>query len=206
MRSAALIVWLLVGCTGGPDGPRADGKHQSALGFAASIPESWLILDGVQIRENPELFAGVFESPGFEGADPQLLEQMRANIEAGSVEFYYPDRANVSDFSENVNVQKGVGRLPGDDSELQEVCPVVETELSRGFGRPIVLEACELRPVGSGSAFFIQAEGAVPGTMMMQYQLQKSTAVTLVVTATVLLDSSSALDVQLDELVQSIEF
>ncbi|MEM7412191.1 MAG: hypothetical protein AAF430_18325 [Myxococcota bacterium] len=201
-----VIGLLFFACVDSSEGPRVDGKHSSAMGFAIAVPESWLILDGKQVSENPDLFAGAFAGDDLQAVDQNVLSAVRAQIEAGAVEFYYPDYDDGFGFRDNVSVQKSASRVPQNESQLAEICLHLSTELGKMFGRPVEVSACELRPLADAQALYIQADGAVPSTKMMQYHIQKSRSVTLIVTGTSSMASLDRLDRELGELVQSIEF
>ena len=94
--------------------------------------------------------------------------------------------------------------LPVTREQLVGVCRILPGEFSRIFGRPISLEACELRDRARGPALYLQFEGEVPGTTTMQYQLPRGRNETLVITATTARTSLPRMQSELEGMVESI--
>jgi hypothetical protein len=138
--------------------------------------------------------------------DPAVLAKVRASIEAGSVEYYFPQSEVARAFRDNVNVQMSAGRLPAGAEQVAEACAGLGGALGKAFGRPVEIETCEAREVAGENALFVESGGAIPDTVLLQYQVQKSPGVILNFTASANADTAGALGTQLDALVGSVEF
>jgi hypothetical protein len=75
-------------------------------------------------------------------------------------------------------------RLPNTHEQLTGLCQLLPDEFSRVFGRPVLMDGCEMRDLVGRAALYLQFDGAIPGTTTLQYQLQQSHDTTLVITAT----------------------
>ena len=184
---------------------KQSGHYKSALGFEAVVPDGWLLVDSKTLKENPNLL-GTLPEEKMKGIDSHLLNVMKGKIKSGEVDMFFNKFNTHLDFSDNVNAQKYIGVLPANDDELSVVCSQLESVLAQIFGRKVTMEACELNNIGKNNAFYVKAEGALPGSVMMQYQFQADNAVLLIVTATAHNESVERVHKQLREFVHSISF
>jgi hypothetical protein len=105
-------------------------------------------------------------------------------VEAGQLEIFYRTEGGDIAFVDNVNVMMQKAQLPANARQLQEVCQILPEEFSRLFGRPIGMENCEMRAIAGGSALYLAFDGALLGTKTLQYQIQRSDGMMLILTAT----------------------
>jgi len=152
----------------------------SPFGYSLDIPESWIPLTGNEIKDNPDLF----DFDKVSGMSSELLAQVKPMILSGKAEFYFlPD--TTLNFADNVNVTKLIGHVPTKDAEIEPLCKSLPQQLSTMFKHSISLYKCEIRKVNNLPGLYLEFDGATPGTRSLQYQVQKSKNVYLVITATV---------------------
>ena len=125
-------------------------------------------------------------------------------IRAGELEIFYRRESDSDVFVDNVNFLLQPADLPSTREQLDGVCRLLPGEFSRIFGRPIAMEACEMRDRARRPALYLQFEGAVPGTTTMQYQLPRDRDETLVITATTARASLPRMQDELEGMVESI--
>lgn len=184
--------------------PLAAAEYRSSLGFHAQVPETWLIVSRDTIRANPELFQDV----SLPGADPLMVEAIRARIERGEIDFLFRVRTggDGADFADNINALAQPGTLPGSAEELRAICPQFAAALTGAFGRDIELHACELREPSGRDALYVEFDGSVPGTRSAQYQIAGARGGLLVLTATADGRRTGEVFADLDALVGSLAF
>lgn len=179
-------------------------EYNSSFGFSVDVPEHWLVLTPNEIKTNPDLFD--FETNDFGKIDKNILKQMKTKILSGSVEVYFNLDTSGVEFSDNVNVMKMVGRLPSKGSAVQIQCSNLGAQLSNYFGRHINLYQCGLTSVENLLALYSEFDGAVEGTRSMQYQVQRSPSVLLIITATCKLKSLDTIRNEFEGIIRTINF
>lgn len=157
-------------------------EYQSSFGFTLNIPEHWLVLTRQELRDNPDLFD--FDKKQFGNVDKNVLKDVISRIESGRVEIYFNQETSDNSFSDNINVVKTIGRIPENDGERSEVCSLLSGQLSSAFGRKIKVHQCRLKKVNQLDSLFLEFDGVVEGTRSIQYQIQKSSSISIVITAT----------------------
>jgi hypothetical protein len=75
-------------------------------------------------------------------------------------------------------------QLPQSDIECRKRCNELPNALSNAYGKPIKVYVCEPRKVAGLTAFYTEFDGVVDATRSMQYEIQKSSSVEIVLTAT----------------------
>ena len=155
----------------------------SEFGFETKVPSGWLILSRAELRENPDLFAGLSKTPGLERADPKVLSSVRTQIQSGNIEMLFRTEGSEPGFTDNINIVKQIGKVPQEE-EIQDYCIQVETQLAAAFGRPITLYECMLASDVPLHSVYIEYDGVIEGTRSMAYQVRKSDNINLVITAT----------------------
>jgi len=183
----------------------ADAKeYDSSFGFRVDVPEHWLVLTPNEIKTNPDLFD--FENNDFGKIDKNILKQMKNKILNGSVEVYFNQNTSGVEFTDNVNVMKMVGRLPTKGVAVQNQCSNLGTQLSNYFGRHINLYQCGLTVVNNLTALYSEFDGAVEGTRSLQYQIQRSPSVLLIITATCNLTTLDIIRNEFAGIIRTINF
>lgn len=184
----------------------AAGEFRSGFGFGISVPDVWLVLTRGEVERNAGLF--LEEDAGGDGALGRIPVSMRRTvfdrIRAGELEIFYRRESESDLFVDNVNFLLQPADLPSTREQLDGVCRLLPGEFSRIFGRPIAMEACEMRDRARRPALYLQFEGAVPGTTTMQYQLLHDDEATLVITATTARASLPRMQDELEGMVESI--
>jgi len=175
------------------------GDYRSSFGFAISVPDVWLVLTRDEVMRRSELFAGDLAA-----LPDSMLRTVFERVRAGELEIFYRREGGFDDFVDNVNIMHQSSPLPGDVNELHHLCRLLPVEFSRLFGRPISMDACEIRERSSRPALYLQFDGAVPGTTTLQYQLARATGSTLVITATASRPNLPRLLGEFEEMVSSI--
>ena len=183
----------------------ADAKeYNSSFGFNVDVPEHWLVLTPDEIKTNPDLFD--FENRDFGKIDKDILKQMKTKILNGSVEIYFNQDTSEIEFADNVNIMKSVGRLPSKGIAVQNQCSNLGAQLSNYFGRQINLYQCKLTVVDNLPALYSEFDGAVEGTRSLQYQVQRSPSVLLIITATCKLKTLDIIRNEFVDIIRSINF
>ncbi len=186
--------------------PAGAREYRSGFGFGISVPDVWLVLTRGEIERGSQHFLAVDGSPddALERIPVAMRRTVFERVLAGELEIFYR-RENASDaFVDNVNFLLQRTALPASQEQVAGVCRMLPGEFSRIFGRPIAMEACELRERARHPVFYLQFEGAVPGTTTMQYQLPRGRAETLVITATTARASLPRMLSELEGMVESI--
>lgn len=157
-------------------------EYQSSFGFTVDIPEHWLVLTSKELKENPDLFD--FSEKKFANIDKNLLKNIDSKVKSGQVEYYFNQKTSDSSFADNINVIKQVGRIPENNTQLREVCNSVPKQLSSYFGREIKVYQCNLVDISNLKSLFLEYDGVIEGTRNIQYLIQKSPGVQILITAT----------------------
>lgn len=164
-------------------------QTSSDLGYIIEVPESWIPLTGPEIKANPDLFN--FEQVN--GIPPALLEQIIPVVKSGNMDLYFlPD--NTENFADNVNVMKQVGTVPDTPDELAKTCADAKSELTQIFQRDITLFECKQTERLGRNTLYAKFDGALIGTISMQYQIALSENVFLMFTATAKVDTYKAME------------
>ena len=182
--SALLIAGLLTGCAQAPaSAPAAQSaRYHSAFGFSVDMPSDWTVMGQQELKDNPDLFST--DNPRFKEMDPVLLQQVVEKIRAGSMEIYYHTGFGNAGFADNVNAIKNIGKIPATAAELKDTCDQLPGLFSRYFGRTIAMYQCSLTKVDGKSALWLEFDGALRDTRSIQYQVQVSENVTIIITGT----------------------
>ena len=184
-------------------GPVHAKEYQSSFGFTVNIPEHWLVLTRQELRDNPDVFD--FDKKQFGNIDKNLLKDVISRIESGSVEIYYNQETSDNVFSDNINVVKTIGRIPENEGELREVCSLLPGQLSSAFGKEVKVHRCGLKKVNKLDSLFLEFDGVVEGTRNIQYQIQKSSSISIVITATCKNTTLETMRNQFEDIVYSIK-
>ncbi len=182
------------------------GEFRSGFGFGISVPDVWLVLTRGEVERNSSLFVDV-DGGGVDALERIPLAMRRTvfdRIRAGELEIFYRRESEAEGFVDNVNFLLQPTEPPLSRDQLVGVCRVLPVEFSRIFGRPIAMDACELRERVRRPVLYLQFEGAVPGTTTMQYQLPRAGAGTIVITATTASVSLPRMLSELEGMVESI--
>ena len=164
--------------------PARAGDYLSGFGFGISVPDEYLVLTQDEVQKN----AGVFLEDDGDDRMREVSSTMRRGVydrvEAGQLEIFYRTEGVDIAFVDNVNVMMQKAQLPANARQLQEICQILPEEFSRLFGRPIGMENCEMRAIAGRSALYLAFDGALLGTKTLQYQIQRSDGMMLILTAT----------------------
>lgn len=178
MRRYAFVVLLILIAIA----PAYGKEYKSSFGFTVEIPEHWLVLTREELKENPDLFD--FDKKRFGNIDKNLLKSIDSKIKSGQIEVYFNQKTSDSSFADNINVIREIGKIPENDAQLREVCNVISKQLSSYFGREITVYQCKLVSINNLKSLFFEFDGAVEGTRSIQYHIQKSPSIKIIITAT----------------------
>lgn len=179
-------------------------QHTSAFGFHVDIPASWLVFSQAELKANPDLFD--LNSPELKKINPQLLEQISDKIKNGSIEIYFNPSAGGPTFADNINTLKQIGQLPMSAADTKTLCAQLPDELSQAFGKLIKLYQCKHTMVGGRGAMLVEFDGVIDSTRSIQYQVQKSENILLIITGTFKLETLEQERPVFSGIVQSIKF
>jgi len=180
------------------------GEYASGFGFAISVPDVYLVLTRDEIQKNAELFLGSEDGGGYEEIPSAMRREVYQRVVSGQIEIFYRTEGVALNFVDNVNVMSQRAELPRSAEQLAEVCRILPGEFSRMFGRPIGLDGCELRRVGGRPALYLAFDGAVEGTKTMQYQVQRQTGETVILTATSTRTNLTRMQSEFEQMVASM--
>lgn len=183
IAALGLVAPLLCAATSG----EAVG-HRSGFGFEISVPDTWLVLTRGAVSERSDLILGESDPQNPNVLDVIPEDARRAvleRIERGDLEIFYRRGAVANEFIDNINVMRQSTTFPATPEQVQAICRVLPVEFSRIFGRPIAMDHCEARDMVGRRALYFQFDGAVEGTKSLQYQIERASGDTLVLTATV---------------------
>jgi len=171
----------------------------SDFGYTIEIPETWAPLTGPEAKANPDLF-------NFDNVDslpPAILDQVIPLITSGQMDFYFlPDNSN--EFADNINVIKQLAQVPSSPEQVKQVCEMYPIELKNLFNRDIAIKTCEKRTVSGRDALYIESEGAIVGTTSMMYQIEVSTNILLMFTATVKNTSINGVEADIHKAINTV--
>ena len=190
-----LVIFILVT-------PVYGKEYQSSFGFTIDIPGHWLVLTRQELKENPDLFD--FDKKDFANVDKNLLKNISSEIKSGRVEVYFNQKTSDSSFADNINVAKQIGKIPENNTELREVCDLLPEQLSSYFGRGIKLYQCKLNSISGLESVFLEFDGVIERTRTIQYQLQKSPSVQIIITATCKNSVLNTIRKEFDKMILSI--
>jgi len=201
MRRIVLAVLVLVGSV-----LAASAKeYQSSFGFALDVPDNWLVLTKQAIQDNPALANP--QASGAGSIDSNVLKDLVAKVQGGSIEFLYNRTTSDAIFSDNINMRVGgQGKIPSGPEAVKAQCTAYAQALAKAAGRPLAVATCEDRSVGAAKAFYVEYEGRVAGTVTMQYQLARPDGKLLFVTATCKQASLDKFRPDFEAIVKSIKF
>lgn len=161
--------------------------YRSGFGFGISVPDVWLVLTQGEVAGRPDLFRGEVdkdETAVLQAIPLEMRQSVFKRIVNGDLEIFYRREGLTGSFVDNINIMRQLSPLPDDGAQLDAVCQILPGEFSRVFGRPITMDACEIRDMMGSRALYLQFDGAIQGTKTMQYQLEQKSDLTLVLTAT----------------------
>ena len=158
--------------------------YRSSFGFTFDIPDHWIAVTKQEIDENATRFEESSRGSDFASVAPQRMQQTVDHITSGSVEIYLNEETADETFTDNVNITLKSNRISDDPRYLKRLCPVMPSELSRAYGKLVGLYQWDARGLNGRTALYLEFDGAVQGTLSMQYQIEKSPTETVVITAT----------------------
>ncbi len=178
--------------------------YKSGFGFEISVPDVWLVLTRNAVAENADALLSPDGPSALASIPRELRRTVFERIAAGELEVFYRQDGVEDHFIDNVNVMMQRAALPANAEQLESICSLLPGEFSRVFGRPIGMEACEIRDVVNHRALYLQFDGAIPGTTTLQYQLERGWNTTLVLTATAPTSNVPRMMGEFEDMVSSI--
>ena len=180
-------------------------EYQSSFGFAASIPDDWLVLTKKALADNPAL--GDVNGANVGGSlSAERFKELMGRVEKGSLEVLFSRATSDAAFADNINVIVRNGQIPVSQEKLAQACEAFSAKLAKSAGRPLAVAHCESRDVGAFKAVYLEYEGVVAGTVTMQYQIQRPNNQLLQVTATCKRTSLDKIGAEFGDFVKSINF
>ena len=164
--------------------PARAGDYLSGFGFGISVPDEYLVLTQDEVQKNADVFLEDDGDDRMREVSSTMRRGVYDRVQAGQLEIFYRTEGGDIAFVDNVNVMMQKAQLPANARQLQEVCQILPEEFSRLFGRPIGMENCEMRAIAGGFALYLAFDGALLGTKTLQYQIQRSDGMMLILTAT----------------------
>ena len=178
--------------------------YKSPFGFSIDMPAHWLIMSKQELKDNPDLFN--FESKVFKNYNKDMMSKIKDTITSGQTEIYFNKKtANVS-FTDNINVIKTIERLPNTISDLNKYCVMFPKEIAKYYGITSKIYKCEFKKVAGLNCPYLIFDGVIDGTRSIQYQLQKSPNVAIIITATSKNETFEIIRKEFDEIIASLTF
>jgi len=184
-----LFIWI---------GSSSARTYTSTFGFSIDIPSHWLILSKQELKNNPDLFD--HEREAFGDIDPSALVMMKIIISSRKLEVFL--NRNTGD---TFQVVESGDRNPKNSSEREEECERLSHSLSNAFGKHMKFYACVLRNVAGLNAFYVEHDGPADGTRIIQYSIEISPDLTVILTATCGDQSLQLIKEEIEAIVTSIE-
>ncbi len=182
--------------------PAYGKEYQSSFGFTVDLAGHWLVLTRQELKENPDLFD--LDEKQFGNVDKNLLKNMASQIKAGGVEIYFNEETSDSNFADNINVAKQIGKFPENNTQLREECDSLPEQLSSIIGTEIKVYQCKFKNINGLRSLFLECDGLIEGTRTLQYLIQKSPSVQIVFTATCKNGVLNAIRKEFDAIILSI--
>lgn len=182
--------------------PAGGGVFTSTFGFQADAPKGWLVLSREEIKNNPDLFDGVFDRLSLK--DPAVVKQVKDEIQAGRIEYLFAPKA--VGFRDNVTFRKVVSPTPTNAPDLKTFCDELSGAVSKATGRATKVYSCRFEGVPAGKAAVVEFDGISQGTRSIQYEIPSSPSVTLSITGTFKEDDLDAKRAVMTALVGSVHF
>jgi hypothetical protein len=154
--------------------PPAAG-FQSQLGFSARIPSGWKVLNATTLRRDPRL---VDLLGGLNEANRTRAVQA---LRAGQLEVYFAPMDAGSRFRNHVRVIRVPGMLPNTEQELASWCRGYASRLAKAGGG-LRLDRCRADRHSGRRALYVERDGSVPGTRVIEYRIQERSEVILQMT------------------------
>jgi hypothetical protein len=155
-----------------------------------------------ELKDNPDLFN--LSNPAFKNIDASMLQQIGDKVKSGGVEFYFHSGVGEGAFTDNINALKQVGQLPTTGADLKSLCDQLPGVFTKYFGRPISQYQCSFTHVDGKNAMLTEFDGAAPGTRSIQYEIQKSDSIMLLITGTFALGTLEQERSTFTKIVQSV--
>ena len=156
--------------------------YQSPFGFSINIPPHWLVMSGEEIKKNPDL--SDFDKKAFKNVDENFLQQIKTQVAQGKLEIYFNKNTSDNYFMDNINVNKGIGQIPQNNSEMKNECENLPSQFAEMFGKPIKFYSCEFRKISGLNAVYLEYDGIVENTRGIAYVIQFTENVTTTFTLT----------------------
>ncbi len=204
MRTWLAITGMLLSSWLGVATAAVAGEYESGFGFGISVPETWWVLTRDEVGANAEAFLGGEGSGELDFIPPAMRRVVYDRVVAGELEVFYRRDVAAGGFVDNVNVLLQAADLPSTPEHLARVCEILPGEFSRVFGRPIAMDECEMRERIGRRTLYLQFDGALEGTTTLQYQLQRGSNATLILTATVLSENLPRMLGEFEAMIASI--
>jgi hypothetical protein len=137
--------------------------------------------------------------------DSETLRTALDRIRTGEYEYCFR-RSPSKGFAENLTIRRRTLRIDGDPELIRQQCEGVPESFARAYGRPVSVSSCELRTVAGRPASYLELEGAIAGTWILQYQIRESPETAIAVTATVRSDGLLATRPEFESIIKSLRF
>jgi len=199
LRFRLALMLTLVSSPACAEPHQATASHTSALGFTVTLPDAWVALDPAT---SPKDLAELEADERFSGLDSAVFTSALERVQSGEFEFFF--RRPFEGFAQNVAVRERSLNIPADAEALSRECEAIPSNLRKAYGRDVSQPTCDMRSVAGHPATYIEIEGPLPGTLNLQYQVQRSEGQVLAITATVLAANLPAIRDEFESIVRSI--
>ncbi len=204
--SALVVAGLLVACAHAPaSAPAAQGKpYTSPLGFSMNMIGNWVVLNKAGLQEE---LTKLDAQPG-PPERKNSIAMVRQKIEGGLMEMFLGADQNgavLTSKINNITVMKVLGQLPGNDTEVAELCQQLPGIVSKQVGREITFHHCGLEKVAGLNVMHMISTGQGYDSTTVQYMFQKSANTLLLFTGTFGGDDLPALQSEFEAMMQSVK-
>lgn len=195
-----LLIFLQCVCL-----PAFAANHISSFGFSMDLPAGWTVFSQQEVKDNPDLF-DLTKNPIFSKMDPNVVQMIQQKLQSGSIELYFHYGVGSATFTDNINIIKQIEQIPPDTAGLQKLCAELPAELSQAMGQETTIYQCSLTKVGGKNTLFLEFGGAVQQTRSVQYQIQKSGNIAVIITGTFTAETLEKERATLAQMMQSVKF
>jgi len=146
-----------------------------------------------------------FDKGAFKNADKNFLQQIKTQVAQGKLEFYFNKNTSDNYFMDNINVNKGIGQIPQNNSEMKKECDNLPSQFAKMFGKPIKFYSCELRKISGLNAVYLEYDGIVENTRGIAYVIQFTQNVTITFTLTCKNKIVNVMRKEFDDIIASVK-
>jgi hypothetical protein len=111
------------------------------------------------------------------------LSQAKSMVASGQVEVYFNKKTSNLFHTDNITALKVIDQLPQTISEQNQICAMFPQKLSEMYRKPAKVYECKFKKTAGLDSLYVIGDGPIEGIRCIQYHIQKSPSVVIVLTA-----------------------